>query len=374
MEQSVTKTSSRRLLLNAEPFGFGPSAAIASFFPHLRAHFDIIGYVGKRHTLDLQRKLPYDQIHDISAMGKEERASILAPIFAQYDVFLSAMDYKMVAMAQVAGLKVFYYDALAWFWPEIPYAVQQCDFYIAQNFYGVENRLSDLFTNKAQPHVVSPIVPHVTPIENQHRTHVLINLGGLQNPFWPIEDVVAYAQNIIKTLRSIIPENENIIIATSQAVSDQIQDDCVATYSRAKLNHLLAYAKIAFMTPGLGNIYDAAAYDVPAIWLPPTNDSQDRQLRLLESHDMCDFSLNWPHFMSKDTIDYHHGYNQEDVLKKLALRAQSLSNEDNQLLKNMAQQHFHAALKMQHSKSRQLINHFGTGGEQQVAQMVINHA
>lgn len=36
-----------RLLLNAEPFGFGPTAAIASFFPLLRPHFENIGYIGK---------------------------------------------------------------------------------------------------------------------------------------------------------------------------------------------------------------------------------------------------------------------------------------------------------------------------------------
>jgi len=36
MDRKNIKKSKQRLLLNAEPFGFGPAAAIASFFPYLK--------------------------------------------------------------------------------------------------------------------------------------------------------------------------------------------------------------------------------------------------------------------------------------------------------------------------------------------------
>ena len=55
-----------KLLLNAEPFGFGPTAAIASFFSYLRKDFKFLGYLGKGHTLDLQMTLAYDAIYDVS--------------------------------------------------------------------------------------------------------------------------------------------------------------------------------------------------------------------------------------------------------------------------------------------------------------------
>ena len=44
MDNSVM--NKKRLLLNAEPFGFGPTAAIADCFPHLREHFGKVGYGG----------------------------------------------------------------------------------------------------------------------------------------------------------------------------------------------------------------------------------------------------------------------------------------------------------------------------------------
>lgn len=225
MAQNAMTKSSPRLLLNAEPFGFGPTAAIASFFPHLREEFSTIGYVGKHHTLDLQRSLPYDNIHDVSCMEKDERAEVLLPIFEQYDVFLSAMDYKMVELAQQAGLKVFYYDALSWCWPEIAPGVQKADIYMGQNFFGVEERLKEVFGRSANAYTVSPIVP-VAQTKNE-KEHILINLGGLQNPFWPVEDIVVFAERIIDIVMEVIPENETIKIAqlaNGLSENDNVQD------------------------------------------------------------------------------------------------------------------------------------------------------
>ena len=48
-----------KILMNAEAFGFGPSAVIASIFPQLSQCSIIkqIDYIGEKHTLDLQKKL-----------------------------------------------------------------------------------------------------------------------------------------------------------------------------------------------------------------------------------------------------------------------------------------------------------------------------
>ena len=62
-----------RLLFSAEPFGFGPTAAIAAFFPHIHKKFPDIGFIGERHALDLQRGLPYRAIHDSAGMGEARR-------------------------------------------------------------------------------------------------------------------------------------------------------------------------------------------------------------------------------------------------------------------------------------------------------------
>lgn len=364
--------SSPRLLLNAEPFGFGPTAAIAGFFPHLRAHFNTIGYVGKRHTLDLQRNLPYDALHDVSHMGKEERADVLAPIFEQYDVFLSAMDHKMLELAQQAGLKVFYYDALSWYWPDIPQSGQKADLYMGQNFFGVEERLHQVFGRNAKAHAVSPIVPKLG--SAPEKEHILINLGGLQNPFWPVEEITVFAEKIIDAVTGIIPAHEKVIIASSNAIAAQLKDRGVKTYSKAEMETVLAGSKLAFMTPGLGNIYDAAAYNIPTAWLPPANDSQGQQLRLLQQNNMCDRTLDWHEFADCNTVDYK-GL-QIDVLKQIAGLSNDLSLDAGMQarLKDAIKEAYMSLSATKTSRTQGLIERFGTGGEQQVANLVVQYA
>jgi hypothetical protein len=363
--------SSPKLLLNAEPFGFGPSAAIASVFPHLRSVFDTVGYVGKHHTLDLQRALPYDQIHDVSSMGKEERFETLQPIFAEYDIFLSAMDHKMVELAQRAGLKVFYYDALAWYWTDIPQSVQKADLYIAQDFFGVEQRLSDIFGASAGN--TARIAPIVTVPEAKQRRHVtLINLGGLQNPFTPIEDLTCFARDVIDNIKKALPQETELVIASSNAIVERLGDAMVRTYPRAEMEDILTQSSAAFMTPGLGNIYDAAAYDIPTIWLPPANDSQGQQMRLLKHNNMLDAALDWHDFMAQDAIDYSN--EQLDVLEDISRVTQQFATDKKarQTFRRQARV-AHQALQP-HSCTSALIERFGSGGERQMAGLVTRKA
>jgi hypothetical protein len=362
--------SSQRLLLNAEPFGFGPAAAIAGFLPHLRPHFNTIGYIGKKHTLDLQRGLPYDAVHDVTGTARDEREETYAPVFAQYDIFLTAMDHKMAEAAQKAGLKVIYYDALAWYWPEIPDSMRKTDLYIAQDFFGVRERLSAVFNDSARAQIVPPIAPAGK--SAQAKDHVLINLGGLQNPFWPVEDVVDYARAVVAALRRALPD-EKIVIAGSQAVADKMAAEGVRTIPRVEMEDILARSKMAFMTPGLGNIYDAAAFDLPTIWLPPANDSQGQQMRLIEEKGLSDGAMDWHDILRSDAIDYRA--DQPAVLAQIAAAAKILS-ADSAAQNRLAA----AAVKLRGetgaggSRTVGLLEKFGTGGEEQVAKLVIAKA
>lgn len=364
------KKSSQRLLLNAEPFGFGPAAAIAGFLPHLRSHFNTIGYIGKKHTLDLQRGLPYDAIHDVTGTAKDEREETYAPVFAQYDIFLTAMDHKMAEAAQKAGLKVIYYDALAWYWPQIPDSMREADLYIAQDFFGVRKRLRDVFGDSARAQIVPPIAPAGRAA--QARDHILINLGGLQNPFWPVEDVVDYARAVVAALRRALPD-EKIVIAGSQAVADQMADEGVRTIPRAEMEGVLARSKMAFMTPGLGNIYDAAAFNLPTIWLPPANDSQGQQMRLIAAKGFSDGAMDWHDILQDDAIDYRA--EQPTVLAQIAAAAKALA-ADTGAQDRLASVAANLRLQTEQGRSRTvgLLEKFGTSGEEKVAKLVVAKA
>lgn len=373
MAQTVTEKLPLRLLLNAEPFGFGPTAAIAAFFPSLRKHFATIGYMGKRHTLDLQQGLPYDAIHDFSHIAKDKRSKAYAPIFANYDILFTAMDHKVAEAAQKVGLKTFYYDALAWYWPKIPAGARHSDLYMAQDFFGVPQRLKDVFARHGNAQIVPPIVPALQN-KGQTKTHVLINLGGLQNPYWPVDDVIAYARTVITALRTVIPASARIIIAGSEAVSSALTNEGVITFPRQDMMHVLSGSKLAFMTPGLGNIFDAAAFNIPTIWLPPANDSQGQQLDLIGTAHMSDGALHWHDIFESAQLNYKD--HQSIVLNHIAATATRLSHDiaAQYRFAALARQKYAALTTQSGSKTSAIIQHFGQGGENAVTQCVIKTA
>src|SRR4051812_3790761 len=113
----INTMANYRLLLNAEPFGFGPAAAIATIAPLLHAHGMALDYIGEQHTLDLQKGLPYQNIYDITGLNTLQKSELLESLASQYDYFLTAMDLVMAGLTEQIGLKTIIYDALTWYWP-----------------------------------------------------------------------------------------------------------------------------------------------------------------------------------------------------------------------------------------------------------------
>lgn len=348
--------SKLKLLLNAEPFGFGPTAAIATFFPYLRDKFDYVGYIGKNHTLDLQKDLPYDAMHDVSQASESEIKETLG----KYHIFVTALDFEMAAVAKAAGLKVIIYDPLTWYWKIVPDVVSQSDLYIAQDFFGVQERLQKepaLFPENIQ--IVPPIVSQRRP--RTSKRHTLINLGGLQNPLWSVDDVFHYAKTFIEAIKGCVSESEELIIATSNAIAVKLNDDKVRSYTRSEMYDILENTKYAFMTSGLGNIYDAAKFDIPTIWLPPANDSQGQQLDLLKKHGMSDGQIDWADLGKP--IDYFA--EQTIVLKNIKDAIYSVSGP----VTNIGELCRDVNGK-DGSVTTALLDQFGTGGAEKVGDVI----
>jgi hypothetical protein len=383
----------KRLLLNAEPFGFGPTAAIADCFPFLRGQFGKVGYVGVGFTLDLQRPLPYDSLHDVTGVPQEMLDAVLADIFSQYDVFLTALDFGMAEKARAAGLKVVIYDPLTWYWKSIPPVVKDADFYIAQDFFGVRERIasdSASFGDAANIRVVPPIIGDVANSGSERET-VLLNLGGLNNPFWSAEGTLAYARFIVEAFASVAKNVEVVItankcIAANAHIAEQLAEFGVRNLSRSQMQEVLKGAKFALMTPGLGNVYDAARFDIPTIWLPPANDSQGQQLLMLTESGMVDGFVDWHHLLERKPIDYYA--EQTAVLKKVSgavSTACGLASAKSKLEKRLAScitaiteaneyrldtRRSSRQLPPAASRTAQLVDKFGAGGAREVGRLV----
>jgi hypothetical protein len=351
--------SSIKLLLNAEPFGFGPTAAIATFFPTLYEQFETIAFAGKGHTLDLQRNLPYTQVHDITSNTAEEICTLLR----QYNVVVTALDFEFATLAKSCGVTTIIYDPLTWYWPTIPEVTRTVDLYLAQDFYGVRERLQN------DPTAFPSHVEIVPPIVSQKRQrgseeHILINLGGLQNPFVADDILIAYAKKVLTEILRVT-RGSNVIISGSQAIARALPEFPIESYKRDAMYTILEATTCAFMTPGLGNIYDTAKFNIPTVWLPPANDSQGQQLQILKQHNAVDALIDWSDLGYP--VDYFAA--QNSVLTAISAAITSFSNttQFDTLLMNKLE----TVTRLRESATSTLLDTFGTGGAERVSELII---
>jgi hypothetical protein len=272
-----------RLLLHAEPYGFGPSAAATAFAPGLLASGHEVAYAAEGHALDLHRGLPYAGLRDMT--GADDAA--WTRLLRGHDALLTATDERLARLALAAGLPVAFYDPLSWYWAEIPAFASRC-LYVAQDFWGVRERLA----REVHRAVVVPPLCVRRP-SSRDGDFVLLNLGGLHNPHWPASDAAAYAAAMTCAVRAALPPGTRLEVAASSAVSRALGIPGVRPRDAGEMASLLASARAAFMTSGLGNLYDAAATGLPVCWLPPANGSQGQQLALLVREGMADLRIGW---------------------------------------------------------------------------------
>src|SRR5205085_166057 len=143
----------------------------------------ILSYVGSGHTLDLQSKLPYDTVYELTG-GKEQ----FLQIAKDYDIFITASDFEKAEWAKEVGLTLIIYDPLTWYWPSLPPVIREADLYLAQNFFGVQDRIENTPEQFPQITIVPAILSGISEAD-QVTNSLLVNLGGLNNPYIDQSDI-----------------------------------------------------------------------------------------------------------------------------------------------------------------------------------------
>src|SRR5690606_33303471 len=124
--------------------------------------------------------------------------------------------------AKELGLQLIIYDPLTWYWPRVPHIVTQADLYIAQNFFGVSQRISNEPENFPESIIVSPLVPYRTK-EKIKKTHdsILVNMGGLSNPFISDDDLIIFAKMVLSSVHEVFESQfDTIDCATSRTIAN----------------------------------------------------------------------------------------------------------------------------------------------------------
>ncbi|MBT4963131.1 MAG: hypothetical protein HON32_03030 [Francisellaceae bacterium] len=348
-----------KVLLVAEPYGYGPAASLAQLMSKLRTSVSYIGYAGTGHTLDMHQKLPYNEIHTISSEHVD-----FNHIVKNYDVLITTTDFTAVEKAKKNNLKIIVYDPLFWYWDEIPNAIKLSDLYIVQDFISVKERVEKHPSYNIR--TIPPVVQTGYKISKNRNNCVHVSVGGLFNPLVSKDDLANYASQIGQTLLKqefpyYLLGNKSLKKMTGLNYSQ---------VSPEKSQELLASSKLAVMTPGLGHILESHQNKTPVIWLPPTNPSQARQLHLMVEHGYTNTYIDWHHFMDIKKIDYN--LPEHEVMKVLAKVIKKFGSN------NRYQDEFHAVLleklhSSENTLSKNLISEYGNNGLEQLNLEIVNY-
>lgn len=294
-----------KILLNAEPFGFGPSAITEQVRSILKdnPYVKDISYIGGGLTLNKHNEKDYVRIWDYSVMTEQE----IIGVCSDFDYVITAMDTQFSKKAKKSKAKVIYIDALSWYWIK-EQAPVEWDYYIYQTFIDEPLHLKN--TQSSNIFEIAPILKSpgslasktsIKPQKNEKST-ILVNLGGLENPFLPLSIFQDYAFKMCTAITSHHTESK-IIIACSASIANALSQFDARPREYTSMQKLYTDCDFVYATSGLGNVLELSNHAKNCIFLPPANDSQGRQLHILIKagyiHDYIDWStikrtsINW---------------------------------------------------------------------------------
>jgi hypothetical protein len=231
------------------------------------------------------------------------------------------MDWRIADLCVDCGIPVILLDALGWYWRPIPPIVERLSLYIAQDFVGVRERLSRELSGTRMV-IVPPMVTTRSPA--QERDYYLLNVGGLSSPYLFDQTIIQFGKLCASATSrlSVLPwhrlGNGLLVEGAGEFGFETVSPECALD--------LLSGCRVVVLTGGLGNIFDVASLrSIPAVFLPPFNDSQGQQLRLLQEQDLLDAWVDW-HDVGFDPIDY--SADQPSVMRAIAENTEALAFDD----------------------------------------------
>jgi hypothetical protein len=377
------------VLCNAEPFGFGPAASLACVLPHLHELLDgsprvSLQYVGSGHTLALNkprgptRPHGFDKVHDIDVYkegGPEGLARLCKTL--RPTLFVTVSDATAASAALGAGVPVVVIDLLLWFWPQIPAPWQGAQRVLAADFEGVRARVQGEALRNVT--VVPPIAPPLSPVDAP-RAGVLLNLGGLRNPYIPASEHVSYAKAIHRAMDRALAlcgiakqRPQPLHVVASPEIVQALGPQQARTVDPVMCQGLMRATQLKCITPGLNNLFDASAAGGWVLTLPPANDSQGRQMRLLARQGLLDDAVDWHELVDVGPIDYEKP--QPQVLQDIQTAQQKLL-DDKRAQGRLTWRMVAAVLRSAGPAAaapalRGLVDRYGSGGARVMAEAVV---
>jgi hypothetical protein len=296
-----------KILIEAEAFCFGPSAIAASIVGDLTSRGFSVDYIINGSEVLVSDRLLVNKFISVQ--------NLTANMLQNYNYVVVVMDWKFARICVEAGCKVIFVDALAWFWKDINPMVNNFEAYLAINFVGVQEVVSKI----QNPHsfVIGQCIKPINQIAKSEAG--VFSLGGVTNPFFAKDSASKYAKIMVD---SIIRTKKRVLVCGNRTLDLRLR-----TESKNQFDSSLRSAKFFVGTSGLGHITECISYSIPALFLPPVNDSQYQQLQLLSHR-----SSNWNKISWEDlgySVDW--SLSQESIMIQIKDCINSLNTNKNAL-------------------------------------------
>jgi hypothetical protein len=251
-------------------------------------------FFGSGVAYDLAKLHTFDEMYKLDSHDREKIVKILRTA----DIFVNVMDFPMGRLVKEARCVYFLIDSLLWFWSSLPEGVQYADIYFCQNFFcPVESKIQAYKLKNAK--VIGPIINN----NFKHfpkKDQVIINFGGLENPYIEIGSNSNYPFIMLTILFPILQTHFSSILVTGR---ERVMEMCRSRFSETKSLRFRNLSQremleelcqsVALLTaPGIQTFYDASD-KVPIFCLPPQNDSNIRNLDILVEHKVIKHYLTW---------------------------------------------------------------------------------
>jgi len=298
-----------KIVLTAENFAFGPIGKLLVVASLLKKQKHTLIFVGFGTSLQLAKKFPFDDIHELDT-DNSSSTNALKKIIMQSDIIISSMDIPSIIVAKRLGKLTIWIDCLFWFWDNIPKPVLNADLFIRER--SLKDRMNELkFASKIKNmYCVGPIIGKIK--NSKRKRQVLISYGGGEATY---SYKIGRDTNFPFVMTQILFNNVNwsqfnrIIVATNEKTIKDLRKRFQQTpfeficLPYEKFLKELSQSEFILITPGLVTAEAAFYSGTPTIFLPASNNSQYLQLEEFRERGLAPASIHMSDFMPR--LDLH---------------------------------------------------------------------
>lgn len=220
----------------------------------------------------------------------------LSRFFANHKHTLAVVNLNKPAIkaAKAVGVRSIFVDSLAWMWKSVPDEYLRAGTYYYYDLFGARQKLSGIKNAKPIP----PVLGRLPAAQGARSRDTVVHIGGLSNPFG-LGIPESYLRLIADALSGLQGTNRVIIAGGTQAIDYLrklgLPDSrfVFGTFGREEFLQAVSSTGRLVTTSGSMATLEAFAMGAPTAFLPPTNLSQWKQLRLLQQAGAAPLCLEW---------------------------------------------------------------------------------